>query len=123
MQFTPIPASICEEAESVCRNFIWGSTADHRKCHLVSWSKICLPKDAGGLGFRDLRTLNKSYMMKLAWSLVSEHEKVWVRIMKAKYSCGVLSMTGKCKECPLECVEGYCWSLARSGEHDFLEIK
>lgn len=31
------------------------STADHRKCHLISWKQICMPKEDGGLGFTSLR--------------------------------------------------------------------
>lgn len=92
MQSSAIPAIVCDEAERMCMNFIWGSTAEHRKCHLISWSKICLSKESCGLGFKDLRTLNKACMMKLAWSLVAELDKLSVKIMKAKYNCGALSM-------------------------------
>lgn len=75
----------------MCRNFIWGSTTDQRKSHLISWSKICLPKEEG-IGFRDLKVLNNAYMMKLAWCLAGELEKLWVRIMKDEYNCGVYAM-------------------------------
>jgi hypothetical protein len=34
MQTANIPASVCDEAEKICRDFIWGSTANQRKCHL-----------------------------------------------------------------------------------------
>lgn len=66
MQTCAIPISVCEEAAKLCRNFIRGSTTDQRKCHLIYLSKMCLPKEEGGLGFRDLKVLNKAYMMKLA---------------------------------------------------------
>lgn len=46
----------------------------------------------GGLGFRNLKVLNKAYMMKLAWSLISDSEKLWVKVMKAKYNCGSQTM-------------------------------
>lgn len=92
MQTSSVPVSICDEAKRLCRNFIWRSTADNRKCHLISWSKICTPKEEGGLGLRDLRSINKVYMMKLAWSLVADSDKLWVKVMKAKYNCGVFPM-------------------------------
>jgi hypothetical protein len=91
MQTTNIPASICEEAEKICRDFIWGSTNQHRKCHLVSWEKICRPKEEGGLGFRNLRILNQAYIHKLAWQMVADPNKLWVQVMRAKYKCGFLS--------------------------------
>lgn len=92
MQSCPIPASVCEEARRICRNFIWDSYPDQRKCHLISWKKICLPKEEGGLGFRSLRVLDKAYMMKLALHLMANPEKLWVQVMKAKYNCGSYAM-------------------------------
>lgn len=64
-QSSLILVSVCLEAEKICRDFVWGSTADLRKCHLISWDKLCCPKEVGGLGFRRLQMLNKAHMMKL----------------------------------------------------------
>lgn len=37
MQYsTLIPTAICDELEHLCRDFIWGSFAEARKCHLIS---------------------------------------------------------------------------------------
>jgi hypothetical protein len=76
MQTYNIPVSICDEAEKICRNFIWGSTVDQKKCHLVAWKKICLPKEKGGLGFQNMRALNQAYIIKLAWQLVVNPDKL-----------------------------------------------
>ncbi|GAU10423.1 hypothetical protein TSUD_421820 [Trifolium subterraneum] len=84
MQTANIPASVCDEAEKICRDFIWGSTVNQRKCHLVSWEKICRPKEEGGLGFKNLRMLNQAYIHKLAWQMVAEPNKLWVQVMRAK---------------------------------------
>lgn len=35
-QTSQIPVSVCLEAKKICRDFIWGSTADARRCHLIS---------------------------------------------------------------------------------------
>lgn len=66
MQNTPIPIGICQKVEILCRNFIWRSTREKRKCHLIGWPTICSPKDQGGLGFRNLKDINQAYMSKLA---------------------------------------------------------
>lgn len=50
-QSSLLPASICDEDEKICCDFIWGSTADSRKCHLLAWEKLCCPEEKGGLGF------------------------------------------------------------------------
>lgn len=72
LQTAPIPAAVCDEAEKLCRDFIWGTTANSRKCHLIGWDIICKPKEEGGLGFRNLMVLNKAYMLKLGWQLLSQ---------------------------------------------------
>lgn len=36
MQACSLPVSICDEAEKICRDFIWGSSPASRKCHLIS---------------------------------------------------------------------------------------
>lgn len=92
VQTSVIPISVCDEAEKICRDFIWGSTVEKRKCHLVSWEKVCKPKEAGGLGFRNMKTLNQAYILKLAWQLINERDKLWVQIMRAKYQCGSLHL-------------------------------
>lgn len=71
---------------------VWGSSEASRKCHLISWEKICQPKDQGGIGFRNLKVLNKAYMTKLAWQMINNPEKLRVQIMKTKYNCGPSGM-------------------------------
>lgn len=92
MQSTVIPASTCDAIEKLCRDFIWGSTANRRRCHLVAWDKVCRPKEEGGLGFHGLRLLNQSYMMKLGWRLVQHGDQLWSRVLRSKYGCGVHSL-------------------------------
>lgn len=85
-----IPASICEEIECLCRDFIWGSSSEVRCCHLISWETICSPKEEGGLGFRSLHLVNALYMMKLGWELMTNKEALWAQVLRFKYHCGNL---------------------------------
>lgn len=98
MQTTAFPVSVIEEAKRICRDFIWGSSPSARKCHLISWSQLCKPKDEGGLGFRNLRVLNEAYMMEIAWQLMANPDKIWVQVMKKKYKAGPYQMS-KVKSC------------------------
>ncbi|CAN1818735.1 Putative ribonuclease H protein At1g65750 [Linum perenne] len=52
MQTSVLPSHICEKIDQKIRNFVWGSSDNCRKLHLVSWDTICKPKDRGGLGLR-----------------------------------------------------------------------
>lgn len=92
MQTSKIPAAVCDEVEQMCRDFIWGSTPDARKNHLISWHTICSPKEEGGLAFRSLRMVNSAYMMKLGWELITKREALWVQVLRFKYKCGNLQM-------------------------------
>ncbi|GAU38761.1 hypothetical protein TSUD_64920 [Trifolium subterraneum] len=89
LQSIPIPVSVCQEVEQICRNFIWGTTTEARKVHLIAWDKLCHPKSEGGLRFRNLKMLNKAHMMKLSWQILTQPSKLWVKILKAKYNCGM----------------------------------
>ncbi|XP_057428997.1 uncharacterized protein LOC130722320 [Lotus japonicus] len=85
MQTTPIPMGVCQDIEKLCRDFIWGSTVEARKCHLINWSTICSPKSEGGLGLRDLHSINRAFMTKLAWNIKKSESSLWVSIFLAKY--------------------------------------
>lgn len=54
MQSCKLPAAVCDEIERLCLDFIWGSTPEARKNHLISWNIICSPKEEEGLGFKSL---------------------------------------------------------------------
>ena len=56
---------------------------------MINWNKICRPtKDEGGVGFRQAKELNLAFTMKLAWSLVSKPNSLWVQVLKNKYRLG-----------------------------------
>lgn len=56
--------------------------------HLMAWEKVCSPKQQGGLDFRDLKRNNDAHMMKLAWQLTKNGDKLWVQVLRDKYKCG-----------------------------------
>jgi hypothetical protein len=47
------------------RNFIWGDTEQKRRFHAVGWDKVAVPKCMGGLGMRNLNTMNVACLGKL----------------------------------------------------------
>lgn len=36
--------------------------------------------------------LNQAYILKLAWQLIANKDKLWVKIMRTKYNCGIQNM-------------------------------
>ena len=53
--------------------------------HLVSWEHITKTKDEGGLGFRSMGHSNSAFLTKLRWRLLTEKEKLWSKVLRAKY--------------------------------------
>ena len=50
MQCYKFPAKVCEDVNKLTRDFLWGSTMEKKKLHLVGWNKVTNPVDMGGLG-------------------------------------------------------------------------
>lgn len=69
-----IPSSIIDRIEGLCRSFLWGS-----KIGRVSWRQVCLPREEGGLGLRDLRTWNKALLAKNLWNIHCKKDTLWVK--------------------------------------------
>lgn len=65
--------------------FWWDTTNDHRKLHLMSWEKMCMPKELGGLNFRDLEGFNQALVEKQAWKILQNLNFLVSKILKAKY--------------------------------------
>lgn len=53
------------------RNYIWMGSISKTPHGKVAWSKVCAPKKEGGLGVGSIRTMNESFLFKLAWEIMT----------------------------------------------------
>jgi len=60
LSILPTPAAIIEKVYRLCRLFLWNS-----KSTLVAWQEVCLPKNEGGLGLKDLQSWNLALLVKV----------------------------------------------------------
>ena len=67
---------------NIQRDFLWGEGEEKKKWALVAWDKLCKPKDHGGLGLHDPKTLNKVLGPKLWWKLLKESATPWAKHWK-----------------------------------------
>lgn len=84
MQVAKIPSSVCNEIDRSHRNFLWGSTEQSKKIHLVNWNQVCQPKDRGGLGLRSMEDVNNIILAKLAWRAIQDPNSLWASVLCKK---------------------------------------
>lgn len=65
----------------------WGNHRRKKKFHLVSFERICLPFELGGLGLKRIREINLSLLSKWFWRL--KEDRLGVRVLKEKYGVEV----------------------------------
>ena len=51
----------------------------------VSWDIVCLPKNKGGLGIKDLSKFNEALIGKWGWDLANNQNQLWARVLMSKY--------------------------------------
>ncbi|KAG8493054.1 hypothetical protein CXB51_010395 [Gossypium anomalum] len=85
MQTVLVPKGVCDKIKKITRQFIFRSSTGHFKNALVGWEPFCKPRSRGGLGLRHLSNQNISFLMKIAFNLISQKDALWVRVLRSKY--------------------------------------
>ncbi|XP_074283463.1 uncharacterized protein LOC141608011 [Silene latifolia] len=73
-----LPKGIIKAIEATCRNFLWDNGTEYKRVPLVSWDRICSPKEEGGLGLRDLGVWNKAMVGRLVAWVAEKKDTIWV---------------------------------------------
>ncbi|CAA0828925.1 Ribonuclease H-like superfamily protein [Striga hermonthica] len=81
-----IPIGLCKNICRLMARFWWNknSSNDH-SLHWKAWEKMAIPKSDGGLGFLDIRTMNKALILKQLWRLIDQPELLVSKVLKARY--------------------------------------
>ncbi|PRQ57333.1 putative RNA-directed DNA polymerase [Rosa chinensis] len=78
------PVSLCTQLNGILANFWWGNQ-DSNGLHWKSWNFLSLPKQDGGMGFRNLVEFNDSLLAKQAWRLTHNPTSLWARVLQQLY--------------------------------------
>ncbi|XP_026451687.1 uncharacterized protein LOC113352018 [Papaver somniferum] len=84
MSCLQILAKKIKKIDAVKRDLWWGFE-EKRGTYFTSWKNLSLHKNLGGQGFRDLRVLNQSLLVRAAWRICINVYEQWVKAMQAKY--------------------------------------
>ncbi|GAV71534.1 zf-RVT domain-containing protein [Cephalotus follicularis] len=72
-----LPVAVTKECDRILRTFLWHGVGNSKKGGKVAWSKVCCPKEEGGLGIKDARSWNRAAIMKIGWDICRRKVSVW----------------------------------------------
>jgi hypothetical protein len=77
-----------EKINTIIKRFWWTGVQEEQSTSPIayrSWDDICKLKEQGGLGIRDMETINKSLLIHSAWNIATNKNVFLSAILKAKY--------------------------------------
>lgn len=76
---------LCDKISSMIAKFWWSQQDNENKMHWMSWDKMILPKDEGGLSFWDIHSFNMAMLAKQGWWLVIQPQSLCAQVLRAEY--------------------------------------
>ncbi|XP_061993843.1 uncharacterized protein LOC133711764 [Rosa rugosa] len=80
-----LPKSLCDDIHQLCASFFWGDTNYKKKIHWRSWERLCVTKQEGGMGFKNIYAYNLAMLAKQGWRLVTQPDSLIAQVYKARY--------------------------------------
>ncbi|WVZ53529.1 hypothetical protein U9M48_004457, partial [Paspalum notatum var. saurae] len=87
MSFFEVPKCILKKLDFYRSTFFRQGDSHKKKYRLVRWKILCLPKEQGGLGIRNLEIQNICLLSKWLYKLINE-EGVWQNILERRALVG-----------------------------------
>ena len=80
-----LPKATVKKLTSAVAQFWWSLGGSTKGMHQKSWNKLCVPKDNGGLGFKDFMDFNTVMLVKQLWKLIEKPNTLFARVFKGQY--------------------------------------
>lgn len=82
MSSLELPAGIVEQINKYLRHCFWREYGmEDRGTTLISWDKVCIPKEQGGLGVIHIATHNRCLLMKHLHKFLHHKDLPWVKLI------------------------------------------
>lgn len=89
------PKTVIRTMQRIITSFFWNGVDGQSKCHWLSWEKMALPIQEGGLGLRRFEDIAATFAMKLWWRIRGPRS-LWSSFMLAKYCWETHPMDAGC---------------------------
>lgn len=86
LSFHRAPRKVIKEIKSIQRKFLQKGVEGERGVNWFSWDNLCRENEDGGLGVRDIETMNVSLLMKWKCRILTEDNTVQKNILKFIYA-------------------------------------
>ncbi|XP_031116576.1 uncharacterized protein LOC116020230 [Ipomoea triloba] len=81
-----LPLSMCERLERLMNKFwLTSGGGSGGGIRWMAWDRMCAPRSAGGLGFKNLHKFNVALLVKQGWRLLTTPNSLAGRLYKARY--------------------------------------
>ena len=80
-----LPKATAKKLTSAVAQFWWSPGGSTRGLHWKSWDKVCVSKEDGGLGFKDITDFNTAMLGKQLWRLIEKPNTLFSRVFKGRY--------------------------------------
>ena len=78
-----LPISLAEELQRMLNSFWWGAKPiGGRSINWLSWDKLCLNKEDGGLGFHLFHYFNLAILVKHGWRFIVDSDALISQFFK-----------------------------------------
>lgn len=124
MQYFLLPTTISASINKIQHDFLWGTSAQRRKLHLVQWNIVIFPKKQGGLGIIKERDKNLSLLGQLYWRVLTCPSALWTQTLIAKYhthKSSLFFIWRNIQKGKLICDQGLVWSIGEGKCVNFWE--
>jgi hypothetical protein len=81
-----IPTTVIDDIEKMLNSFWWGhNRAQSKGIHWMSWERLSVHKQAGGMSFKSLKAFNHAMLGKQAWNFLTKPDALVTKLFRAKY--------------------------------------